>query len=78
MEFTSEQKAKAEKILSLVKCPICGSSHIQFTDYASQIICFNGDFDSLDISKMRWLNAFCGVCDECGYIMQFSVKDVLK
>lgn len=78
MKFSIEQKQKAEKFLSTVKCPICGSNHIQFTDEASHVIAFKGDDEKLDTSKVSWIAAFCGICKQCGYIMQFSVNDVLK
>ena len=78
MVFTPEQKAKAEKFLASVKCPICGSNHIQFTDEATQILAYKGDFQNIDFSRVSWLHAFCGVCKNCGFIMQFSVVDVIK
>lgn len=78
MEFTPEQKAKAEKFLCSVKCPTCGSNHIQFTDEATQVIAFKGSMENVDFSTVSWIHAFCGVCKNCGYIMQFSVNDVIK
>jgi len=78
MVFTPEQKARAEKFLLSVKCPICGSSHIQFTDEATQILSYKGDSRNVDFSKVSWIHAFCGVCKNCGFIMQFSVDDVIK
>lgn len=78
MVFTPEQKAKAERFLLSVKCPICGSNHIRFTDEATQVIAFKGSMDDVDTSKVSWMHAFCGVCKNCGYIMQFSVNDVIK
>lgn len=78
MEFSPEQKSRVEKFLLSVKCPICGSNNIQFTDEASQIIAFKGTMRDIDFSKVSWIHAFCGICKNCGYIMQFSVDDVLK
>lgn len=78
MEFSPEQKTKAEKFLLSVKCPICGSNHIQFTNEATQVIAFKGSMENIDFSKVSWIHAFCGVCKNCGYIMQFSVNDVIK
>ena len=78
MEFTQAQKAKEEKVLLSVKCPICGSNHIQFTDKPTQVIGFNGSLENIDFSKVSYIHAFCGVCKNCGFIMQFSVDDVVK
>ena len=78
MKFNNEQKAKAEKFLTSVKCPICGSNHILFTDEATQILAFKGDIKNVDFSHASWIHAFCGVCKKCGFIMQFSIEDVLK
>lgn len=78
MVFTPEQKAKAEKFLLSVKCPICGSNHIRFTDEATQILAYKGDFENVDFSRVSWIHTFCGVCQSCGYVMQFSVDKVVK
>ncbi len=78
MVFNQEQKAKAEKFLASVECPICGSNHIRFTDEATQILAFKGDIKNIDFSRVSWIHAFCGVCLNCGYIMQFSVDEVIK
>ena len=78
MDFTPEQKDKAKKHLLSVKCPVCGSDIIKYTGEATQIIAFKRNSDDADSSNVSWINAFCGVCQSCGYIMQFSVSHVIK
>ena len=77
MDFTPEQKTK-QKHFALGQMPCVAATSSNTLVEATQIIAFKRNSDDADSSNVSWINAFCGVCQSCGYIMQFSVSHVIK
>ena len=77
MRLTDLQKAKAEKVLLKIKCPICGSTNIRAMDDTTHVIGFASVGSDIDFTKVSYVNAICTNCEDCGYIMQFRLDTIL-
>lgn len=74
MKFTESEKQKMQPKIESVKCLICGNSDVQYIEHPTHIIGFPKTGADIDFSKVSYLNCVTGVCQKCGYIMQFSVS----
>ena len=70
--------ARIEPKILKVKCPVCGSGELTFNPEITQIVGFPTNGNTVDFSKVSWVNCVCGECIKCGYIVQFRLDTLLK
>lgn len=78
MVLSQSQKDKIAARLSNLVCPICGKHEFMITEVPTQIISFPDNGDSKDFTKVSWIDCLCVHCLDCGYIMQFNLKELIK
>lgn len=78
MMFTNSEKQKMQSKIENVKCLMCGNSDVQYIEYPTHIIGFPKTDVDIDFSKVSYLNCLTGVCQKCGYVMQFAVDVLTK
>lgn len=78
MKFTDSEKQKMEPKIENVKCLMCGNSDVQYLEYPTHVIGFPKTGDDYDFTKVSYLNCVSGVCQKCGYVMQFAVDVLTK
>ena len=77
-KLTSEQMAKIEPKINHRKCPVCGSTHLTFNEYPTQVLSYSTGDKDIDLSNVSWINCLSGECLDCGFIMQFRLDTLLK
>lgn len=77
-KLTSTQKSKIESRLFAIKCPVCGSTSVSFSEDTMQVVGFQINEKGIDLSNIRYIDCLCVTCTKCGYVMQFSLDRLLK
>lgn len=75
--FNDLEKAQIEQKFASFgfHCPVCGNNQIQLNEEPTHVIGFKEN-ETIDFSKVNYINCVEGNCTRCGLIFQFKA-DVL-